>query len=206
MPARRDTQRGSVIIVAMLALVALISLGGLAALSAQSGIAGSGHDRFRHVALYAAESGAAAGMDFLRRNIQVPGFWSALVSPNNDDPQKPAGIAGNGVEPGEEGNLFSPEMNAWYEVEVLNNSDDSGFAAGTDDDAQVILRVTGYGPNGTVAQVEWEVRSSGVGSRGRACASGGQLGQSEDGAGRNDCLQDIEGSVVEQIKLEDVGN
>ena len=183
-------------VVAMLALVALISLGGLTALAVQSSSATSGHDRFKAISLYAAESGASAGMDFLRRNIDAAQFWGAYVSPNNSTPVSPTGIAGNAIQPGVAGNLLSPEMQAWYEVTILNNVGDAEFAAGTDSDARVILRVTGHGPNGALSQIELDVNASGITGLGRPCPVYGQKGMAEDGAGRNDCLSVIEAGDV----------
>jgi hypothetical protein len=183
-------------IVAMLALVALISLGTLTALAVQSTSATSGHDRFKAISLYAAESGAAAGMDFLRRNIDAAQFWSVYVTPNNDTPVSPGGIPGNGIEPGDAGNLFSPEMLAWYEVTILNNIGDAEFTAGTDSDARVVLQVIGHGPNGATTQIELDVGASGITGLGRPCPVYGQKGMAEDGAGRNDCLSVIESTDV----------
>lgn len=189
----RNKERGNIVIVAMLILVALISLGGLTTLSVQGGIAGSGHDRFRSIALYAAESGAAVGMDYLRKNIHDTDKWSALVVANNNEASllAPGEIAGNEVRPGASGSLFSTDIRAWFKVEILNNLDDTGFAAGNDTDGRVILRSTGYGPNGTVARVEWTVSQSGVIGLGRPCPSYAQGGIDADGAGLNDCMGTI---------------
>src|SRR5690349_17951139 len=156
-PASRRRQRGSVVIVAMLVLVALISLGGLTVLSVQGSASATGADRFKAIALYAAESGASAAMDFMRKHLSQLTAWGAYVEPNNVNPQSPEEIPGNGILPGEDGNLFTPEMNAWYEITILNNPTDPSFAAGEDFDKRVIIRSTGHGPNGAVAQVEWEI-------------------------------------------------
>lgn len=190
---QRDPQSGNVVIVATLILVALFSLAGLTVLSVQGGMASAGHDRFRSIALYAAESGAAAGMDFLRRNLDPAAKWGAYVNPNNQEPlQKPPMIAGNEAQPGETGNLFSPDMRAWYEVEIVNNIDDDNFEIGGDQDGRVILRSTGHGPNGTVARIEWEVQmGTATSSSGRPCPAYGQGGIDSDGAGLNDCMGTI---------------
>lgn len=174
----------------MLVLTGLVTLGGLTMLAVLGGVGAAGHERHKSTALFAAESGAAAAMDFLRRNVDAQAGWAAYVEPNNLSPQRPGGIVGNGDLPGEPGNLFAADINAWYEVEILNNLDDAGLALGNDDDDRVIIRATGHGPNGAVAQVEWQV---GVGSvRGtRPCPGYGQKGMAEDGAGRNDCLRTI---------------
>jgi hypothetical protein len=184
----------------MLVLVALLSLGGLSVLSVRGGLASSGHTRFRMTALYGAESGAAVAMDFLRQNIDANTYWSAFVTPNNDAPLSPPGIPGNGVEPGEIGYLFGDDARSWYEVTILNNPDDPGFAGGQDTDARLTLQVTGHGPNGTITQVEWDIRSGGVTGTARSCPVYGQRGISEDGAGRNDCLSFIDGTNVAQMK------
>ena len=184
-------QRGSALVVSLIVLTGLITLGGLTVLAVQGGIGAAGHQRHRSSALYAAESGAAAAMDYLRRNVDTTSKWSAFVEPANASPQRPAEIAGNGAPPGDAGNLFSADVRAWYEVEILNNLDDDGFATGDDEDGRVIIRATGHGPNGTVAQVEWQVGVQITGAGGRPCPGYGQKGMAEDGAGRNDCLTNI---------------
>jgi hypothetical protein len=198
MSARRlkqRTERGSIILVAMLVLVALVSLGGLTTLSVQGGLASSGHDRFRAIALYAAESGAAMGMDYLRRRVESTGGWSAFVNANNSPIESPVDLPGNNVQPGQAGNPLSPELKAWYQVEIRNNVNDPGFAGGTDDDNQVILRVTGYGPNGTMAQIEWDVRAGGTIGLGRPCPTYAQGNIDADGAGLNECMGSISNTV-----------
>lgn len=175
----------------MIALTGLVTLGGITVLSIQSGITAVGQDRSKSVALYIAESGAAAAADFLRKNVNSTTKFSDFVNPNNTNPQKPSGIVGNGARPGEAGNLFSTDQNAWYEVEILNNLEDTGFAAGDDIDKTIIIRSTGHGPNGAVAQVEWYVRADAISGLGRPCPSYGQKGMAEDGAGRNDCLTTV---------------
>jgi hypothetical protein len=187
----RRRQRGSALVVSLIVLTGLIALGGLTVLAVQGGISASGHQRHRSTALYAAESGAAAAMDYLRRNVDTTSKWSAFVEPANTSPQRPIDIAGNGAPPGDPGNLFSADIRAWYEVEILNNLDDDGFLAGDDEDGRVIIRATGHGPNGTVAQVEWQVGVQVTGAGGRPCPGYGQKGMAEDGAGRNDCLTNI---------------
>ena len=134
--------------------------------------------------------------DYLRKNVNGTTKYSEFVNPNNASPQMPSGIVGNGARPGQAGNLFSTDMNAWYEVEVLNNVEDPGFAVGDDTDKTIIIRSTGHGPNGAVAQVEWYVRADAVSGLGRPCPSYGQKGMSEDGAGRNDCLTNVVSSDV----------
>ncbi len=176
----------------MIALTGLVTLGGLTVLSVQGGVGAVGHERHRSTALYAAESGAAAAMDYLRRNVDTATKWSAFVEPANTTPQSPVDIVGNHAQPGDAGNLFAIDINAWYAVEVLNNLDDDGYLTGDDADGRVIIRSTGFGPNGAVAQVEWQVGVEITGAGGpRPCPGYGQRGMAEDGAGRNDCLTTI---------------
>ena len=52
-------------------------------MSVQGGIATTGNDRFHAIAQYAAESGGASAMDFMRKNYNHTTFWSAYVEPNN---------------------------------------------------------------------------------------------------------------------------
>jgi hypothetical protein len=179
----------------MLALVALVSLGGLTTLSVQGGLASSGHDRFRAIALYAAESGAAMGMDYLRRRVDAATGWAAFVSPGNSTPQSPVDLPGNNAAPGQVENPFDPALKAWYQVQILNNVNDPGFTGGSDDDNQIILRVTGYGPNGAMAQIEWDVRAGGTIGLGRPCPTYAQGNIDADGAGLNECMGTISNTV-----------
>jgi hypothetical protein len=176
-------------LIALIAIGGLITLGGMTVLSVQGGLTAVSHDRHRSAALYAAESGAAVAMIYLRASIQpAPKYWSDYVEPGNTNPQLPADLPGNTAQPGDADNIFSDDMVAWYEVEILNNRDDTGFASGDDQDGVVVIRSTGHGPNGTTAQVEWQVRTGLGPAPGRPCPSYGQRGVAEDGAGRNDCL------------------
>ena len=150
-------------VVMLIVLVGLGTIAGLTVISVQSGSATTTNQRFNSIAVYAAESGGAAAMDFLRKNAGVAGpFFSAYVNPNNVAPVPPPGIQGNGVPSGGAGNVLSVDQRSWYQVVVLNNPSDVGYAAGDDTDGVVTIRVTGHGPNGTVAELAWEVRSNGV--------------------------------------------
>lgn len=193
---RLRRQRGSALVVSLIVLTGLVSLGGLTVLAVQGGVSAAAHERHRSTALFAAESGAAAAMDYLRRNVDTNNKWSAFVEPNNVSPQMPGDIVGNGAGPGTAGNLFSADIRAWYEVDILNNLDDPGFAAGDDEDGRVIIRSTGHGPNGAVTRVEWQVGVETTGGGGRPCPGYGQKGMAEDGAGRNDCLTTITATDV----------
>jgi hypothetical protein len=183
----RNTERGNAMLLSMIVLTALAALGGLTVVSVQGGIATSGNDRFHTIAVYAAESGGAVAMDYLRKNVNKTTGWSAFVKANNVDPVSPA-IPGNNAMYAAPGNLFSADIRGAYSVIVLNNRSDTGFAAGTDQDARVIIRSTGYGPNGAIAVIEWEITASNITGLGRPCPQYAQKGISEDGAGRNDCL------------------
>jgi type II secretory pathway pseudopilin PulG len=151
-------------VVMMVVLVALGTIAGLTVISVQGGSATANAQRFSSMALYAAESGAAAAMTFLKANVATPPptsepYFSALVEPSNSPAQSPAGIAGNNAQPGTAGNLLSNDQQGWYEVTLLNNRSDSGYTTGKDIDGVIIIQVIGHGPNGAVKKLEWEVRS-----------------------------------------------
>lgn len=193
----RARQRGNVMLLLLLALAGLGALGGITVIATRGSMNAAGHDRWKTIALYAAESGAAAGIDYLRRQTEEAVPWSALVSPSNTAPISPSDAIGNGVMNGDSGNPFSADTQAWYEIEILNNETDPGFALGEDRDNRLIIRSTGHGPDGTTAKVEWEVRNNNTGTGGQHCPTYGQRGLAEDGAGRNDCLSTIDASVME---------
>jgi hypothetical protein len=189
-------QRGNALLVALIALTGLISLAGLTVMSVQGGIATSGADRFKTIALYAAESGAASTMDYLRKNIVFEagqGHWpDSYVSASNASPPILLEIPGNQKLPGDPSNLLSPSMNAWFEVELLNDHGDLGYTGGTESNGRIIIRSTGHGPDGATAIVEWDVSAAGANAFAKPCPSYGQKGMAEDGAGRNDCLSTID--------------
>jgi hypothetical protein len=146
----------------LIAITALLGLGALTVLSVQSELQSSGQSRFTNSALYAAESGTAAGMDFLRTNCSVNSLFAAWVTPGNVDPIVPSGLIGNGIRPGEMGNPFADNgevanADLWYEVTILNNAADAQFETGGDDDGIVVIRSEGHGPDNTVAIIEQEV-------------------------------------------------
>ncbi len=189
-------ERGNAMLLVLLAMSGLAALGGMSALAVRGGLDAAGHDRFKAIALYAAESGAAAAVDFVRKEQAAGRTLSDLVEPYNYDPQPPTGIAGNGALPDDDDNPFSTDLQAWYEVVILNNATDTGLAAGDDTDARFVVRATGHGPNGAVAMVEWDVRANFTGSTMAHCPSYGQRGLAEDGAGRNDCLTTIDSTAT----------
>jgi hypothetical protein len=156
----RDPERGAALVLTLVTIAALLGLGAVTVLSMQSELGSSGQSRFQQQALYAAESGVAAAIDYLRGSCHPQELFSASVSEANVDPPRPPQILGNGILPGQAGNPFNAEAGMWYEVELLNNASDSGLAAGDDTDAVVIARVTGHGPDNTVVTVEVEVRGN----------------------------------------------
>jgi hypothetical protein len=195
--SRQVRERGSVMIVALVILVALLGLGGYAAVSVKQSIAQVGHDRHEQAALYAAESGVAAGIEFLRRHYDELDNWSAFVTPNNEAPVSPPEVRGNGARPGEPGNLFDEDSAAWYEVSFFNHIGDPELALGNDSDGRILVHSVGHGPNGTSVSLEVEVRADGsVSLGGRPCPAYAQRGIAEDGAGRNDCLGAVIGEVA----------
>jgi len=175
-------------VLALVILSALGTLGMLTVAGVRAGIKTTGNDRFHSIALYAAESGGAAAMDYLRGVVDpTTGFTAFLQAPSPDD------IVGNNKLPGATGNPFSADMHAYYRVEISNNRSDTGYATNTDNDKRVVVRATGYGPDGAVAIIEWDIASAG-GRITRPCPVYAQKGQSEDNAGRNDCLGTIDTS------------
>jgi hypothetical protein len=183
----RDRQRGNSLILALIVLAALGTLSALTVVSVQGGIATTGADRYHAIAVYAAESGAAAAMDFLRTNINLTTGWKSYISANNASPPQP-NLPGNNQDIGTPGNVFSPDILGSYSVQILNNRSDTGFATGNDNDKRVVIHSTGYGPNGAVAVIEWEITGQSVTGLGRPCSVYSQRNESEDGSGRNDCL------------------
>jgi hypothetical protein len=180
-------------VVLLVSLAGIAALGGLTALSVRGSSSAASHHRFKASALYAAESGAAAAVDFLRRQTAAGVAWSTLVSPYNDAPSSPDGIVGNNRRPGDPDNPFGEDTASWYEVTILNNPTDVGFVAGEDTDFRLVLRAIGHGPDDAVATVEWEVRGNfATTATVNRCPGYGQRGLSEDNSGRNDCLATID--------------
>jgi Tfp pilus assembly protein PilX len=148
----RHGERGAALIVALVAVVALLGIGMVTMLSVRSDTSASGSDRFQQIALYAAESGAYAGVDFLRSNCKTDGsFFSQFLGTS------PSGITGNNIAAGVSGNPFSNMPSTYYQVTIQNNATEASST--TDTDGMVILHSVGYGPNNTQAIVEVEVSS-----------------------------------------------
>jgi Tfp pilus assembly protein PilX len=155
---RRDPQRGNSLLLALIVMSSLATLGSLTVVSVQSSLKASTNDRSGSIATYAAESGGALAIEFLRTNyVEGTSFWSAYTHPKNLIIEVPA-FPSNGALPGTANNPFSADQNAWFNVELLNNRSDPDFTGGTDQDGQLIIRSTGHGPQGSVAIIEWEVR------------------------------------------------
>jgi hypothetical protein len=182
-------------VLALIVMSALAALSTSTVFSVRNGVQTSAGDRFHNIAVYAAESGGAVAMDYLRQNIDPTYGWKAFITPSNINPYAAtaaplSSIPGNGILPGQTGNLFDADMNAYYAVQVYNDRADTGFVLGGDDDKRVIIHVTGYGPNGATAVIEWDIKSNSTATQ-RPCPSYAQKGESEDNSGRNDCLGTI---------------
>jgi hypothetical protein len=164
----RDRQRGNSLLLALIVMSALAALGSLTVVSTQSSLKTSTNDRSQTIAMYAAESGAAVAMNFLRNhfNPSTPNQfsdWSAyLKQANNNVVSVPTtDIPSNDVLPGLPNNLFSPDQHAWFDIQFYNNRNDPLFLqpdAQCDGDGRLIIRTTGHGPQGSVAIIEWEVQ------------------------------------------------
>lgn len=164
----RDRERGNSLLLALIVMSALATLGSLTVVSTQSNLKTATNNRAQTIALYAAESGAAVAMDFLRNHFDpaTPNAysdWSAYLMQGNQNvvPVSTANIPSNDALPGSPNNLFSPDQNAWFDIQLYNNRNDPLFNANNgqcDGDGRLIIRVTGRGPQGSVAIVEWEVQ------------------------------------------------
>ena len=188
----RHRESGNSMIVAVLVLSGLLTLGAITTLGVQGGVKANAADRFQLLANYAAESGASVAMDYLRRNFSSSAKFSAFVSANNANPPSPTAIVGNGLPPGATTGPLSADTRCAYTVTLLNNAADPGLVGGQDTDGQIIVHVVGTGPDGTQAVVEVEIRSNPFTGEGRPCLTYGQKGMAEDGAGRNDCMTNID--------------
>jgi hypothetical protein len=160
----RDGERGAAMALTMIAITGLLALAALTVVGTQTGLTATAQSRFTTGALYAAESGSAAGMVFLRQNCSTISLFSAWVTANNEGALSPTEILGNGVRPGDPGNPFADHGDIaggdlWYEVTILNNQSDPLLDDGSDSDGIVRLRSTGHGPDGTVVVIELEVQN-----------------------------------------------
>lgn len=149
-------------LVALIVLSSLATLGTLTVISIQSSLKASTNDRSSTIAQYAAESGAAMAIEHLRQVFQPTDGWTGVLDPVNSLKLIPlTGILANNKPPGDPDNPFSIDQNAWFEIEVRNNRNDphAGLAVPVKDfDGQVVIHVTGHGPQNSVAIVEWEIQ------------------------------------------------
>jgi Tfp pilus assembly protein PilX len=187
-----ERERGSAMVLALIVLVGLGTLSGLTVVSVQSGITTTTNDRFHAIAVYAAESGGASAMEFLRGHMDNATGWTAYVTANNASPLiAMPGITGNDVAPGVTNNPFSTDIQAWYHVDIYNDRSDAGYATGSDTNKRVVIHVTGHGPNGATAIVEWDVTAGVGGASATPCGEYTQSQQSENGGGFNGCMGQV---------------
>lgn len=166
----RDPQRGNTLVVALIALTGLATLGAMTISSVEGGISSGTAERFHHIALYAAESGCGAGLDFLREASHSQYNWfSNSLRANNSGAETPPALRGNERLPGQSGNPFSANMSAWYRVTLYNNQTDRNFEGtygspdSLDSDGRVFLLCEGHGPSNAVASIMVEVQGVGSG-------------------------------------------
>jgi hypothetical protein len=138
-------------VVMLIVLVALGTIAGLTVISVQGGATQTSTQRFSAMALYAAESGAAVAMDWLKSQYTPADKFTPVLG------QAPDRLPGNGVQPGQGGNLLSADQQGWYQVTLVNNAGDPG-GSNVDTDSIVVIQVTGHGPNDAMRRLEWEVR------------------------------------------------
>src|SRR5688572_23703132 len=91
----RNPEQGAALVVALVTIVGLLAIGAVTLLAVPSEISSAGASRFEQTALYSAESGVAAGMEYLRTNCSTTELFSDVVEPNNVNPQRPSSIFGN---------------------------------------------------------------------------------------------------------------
>ncbi len=196
----------------MVVLVALLALGGISVLASRGGIGSAGHERFKAVALYAAESGIAAAMQQIHDGTDITTFLRDNHQElSAEDYANDVSVFGSGIKPGEQGNLFSADANAWYEVRLRNNVDDPDFdadpTADRDSDGRLIIRSTGYGPGGAavVLEVELAQNGGGGGSGGIACEQYSQEGENAKGTGYDNCIASVDGNDVNALDIANAG-
>ncbi len=147
-------------VLALVATTSLLALGALTVTTVRAELLAAGQGRSSQQALYVAESGVHAGVDFLRTHCETVDLFTQWMSPGNQAPQQPSGVVGNNAAPGTPANPFgADDTSSWYSVEILNNAGDPGLDAGTDTDGIVVIRSTGHGPGQTVAKVTVTVQN-----------------------------------------------
>jgi hypothetical protein len=124
----------------------------------------SGQQRSHAQALHASEAGIEAAAAFLRANLAPGTNWSAYVTVpdagGNPVGVVPAGITGNGIQPGVLGNPFDPAALSWYEVTLFNNRSDPGLNTPADQDAVMVIKSLGHGPDGARVVLEVQVKGT----------------------------------------------
>ncbi|MEZ4363916.1 MAG: hypothetical protein R3B48_27320 [Kofleriaceae bacterium] len=148
-------------IVTLIALTGLATLGAITVSSVQGGITSATSEKAHAIAIYAAEAGAMSAMDYLAPVYTLANHFSYVTRLSNINPEVPPGLPGNEKLPGVAGNVFSPEMQAWYRVTVLNNPTDPNFDSAAaeaadqeDSDGRINLLSQGFGPDGATATLE----------------------------------------------------
>ena len=169
----RDPERGNSLLLALIVMSALATLGSITVVSMQSSIQMSTNDRAQTIAMYAAESGAAVAMDYLRKIFVADGSqaytsWNFCTANNDALVDMSSKITSSDVRPGTgtpaHPYLFGDDQNAWFHIDLLNNRNDEGFKnnyPNCDNDGIVIIRSTGHGPGGSLAIIEWTIQRVG---------------------------------------------
>ena len=80
---RRKPERGNTLVLSTIVMSALGTLAVLTVVNVQGGMQSNSTDRFHQIAVYAAESGGAAGMEYLRANMDATTGWASLISASN---------------------------------------------------------------------------------------------------------------------------
>lgn len=198
------SQRGSIIVIAVIVVASLIGVAGIAAMSVHSNIASTGTDRAKVIALYAAESGAIAAMSVLHASYSEGAQWQVWFGSTRGSliDSIPANNLPACAEDGDSdcNSYFAADQQARYEVVVLNNQTDpqavwdatTGGFLGNDSDGRVVIRSTGFGPNNATARIEWEVGNPAGGAEIADCPNYAQRGMSELGAGNNSCMGEVQ--------------
>jgi len=156
-----------VLATAAVVLAGLVAVAGLSLVTVERSTRGNATQREHVQAIHAAEAGVVAASAFLRAHLEAGSKWSAYVLPPvGGEPAGvvPSGIKGNGAVPGALENPFAAAANAWYEVTLFNNPADPGFDAGQDQDAVIVIRSIGHGPDGARTVLEVEVVGTTPGS------------------------------------------
>ena len=172
-----DPQRGSAMLISMVVIMALTGLGLVAVTNVRSGSQASSHARFERSAMFAAESGVAAAMEYLRATPD----WGTITL---GSPVGHPAVVGGGIKPGQVNYPFSATSQASYEVTFRNNVEDT---ASGDSDKRLVIRSQGTGADGTSVIIEVEVGESDSSAR---CSAGytGQRGFGADGRGVVNCV------------------